>query len=75
LASARDFRIEATQLYRDVLSGRVRPEVGCRLAYILQVGGRFLELEMIEARLLDLEKRASQGATQWSNYEPPSPDR
>lgn len=57
LASVRDVRIELARVYRRVCEGRIPPETGTKLCFMLDRLGRLTEVESIERRIDDLESR------------------
>jgi len=59
LADLRSVRRELCRVYRDARSGRLGTADASRLTFMLHTIGRLLESELFEARLRDLERRAS----------------
>ena len=55
LDSVEKVRLELGKLYRRMLRGKVRPDVGSRLAYVLLAILKALELEVVEHRVKDIQ--------------------
>jgi hypothetical protein len=50
--------LELSALYRDARAGRIPPSEATRLAYVVRQIADLLEIERIELRLDELERRA-----------------
>ena len=50
-------RREMGKVYREMRSGEIQPECGTRLVYVLDRIGKLIEVEQIEQRLVELERK------------------
>ena len=50
-------RREMGKVYREMRSGELQPESGTRLVYVLDRIGKLIEVEQIEQRLIELERK------------------
>jgi hypothetical protein len=57
LSSIEDVRREMATIYREARAGKVDISDAGRLAYILTGIGKLVEVEQVERRLIELEKR------------------
>ena len=57
LSSIEDVRREMATIYREARAGKVDISDAGRLAYILTGIGKLVEIEQVERRLIELEKR------------------
>jgi hypothetical protein len=60
LASLTEVRFEMSRLYRQMRSGKVRPQDGTRLCYVLASIGKLIESSDLQARLEALEQKLTQ---------------
>ncbi len=57
LRNLESVRREMGKVYREMRSGELPPEQGTRLVYVLDRIGKLIEVEQIEQRMNELEKR------------------
>lgn len=50
-------RREMGKVYREMRSGELQPENGTRLVYVLDRIGKLIEVEQVERRLTELERK------------------
>ena len=50
-------RREMGKVYREMRSGELQPESGTRLVYVLDRIGKLIEVEQVERRLTELERK------------------
>jgi hypothetical protein len=57
LSTIRECRLETCRVYRDVKSGTVNSQDGARLVFILVSIAKMIEVEQLEQRMVELERR------------------
>ncbi|MBL0168490.1 MAG: hypothetical protein IPP85_15830 [Propionivibrio sp.] len=57
LSNIEDVRREMAKIYREARSGKLDISDAGRLAYVLTGIGKLIEVEVIEKRLIDLERK------------------
>ena len=57
LGSSVDVRREMAKVYRETKSGKLDTADGAKLVYMLSQIGKLIELELVEKRLAEIERR------------------